>query len=35
MQLMRVQVEVSWGDDDDRRRALTLQSLKLLNPQEP
>ena len=35
MQLMRVRVEVSWGDDDDRRRALTLQSLKLLNPQEP
>jgi general secretion pathway protein I len=35
MQLMRVWVEVSWGDDDDRRRALTLQSLKLLNPQQP
>lgn len=29
LQLMAVRVTVSWGDDDDRQRALELNSLKL------
>lgn len=34
LQLMRVDVEVSWGDEDAHRRVLALHGLKLLNPQE-
>ena len=34
LQLMRVQVEVSWGEDTPQQRVLALQSLKLLTPQD-
>jgi general secretion pathway protein I len=34
LQLMRVRVEVSWGEDAPQRRVLALQSLKLLNPED-
>lgn len=33
-QLMRVDVEVAWGGDDERRRSLQLHALKLLPPQD-
>lgn len=34
LQLMRVLVEVSWGEENIQRRVLELQSLKLLDPQD-
>lgn len=34
MQLMKVLVEVSWGEDAPHQRTLALQSLKLLIPQD-